>query len=87
MFGNYEISYSSPNGCVLDTTLVLLEDSDCASTSVDLILEMQALELYPNPVQSNFISEGTAREIPGGDLQYAWSKMLLIFLHRKPSQK
>ena len=58
MFGNYKISYSSPNGCELDTTLILLEDIDCASTSVDLNSQIQAFELYPNPVQSILYLKG-----------------------------
>jgi hypothetical protein len=58
MFGTYQISYSSPNGCVLDTALILLIDSDCTSTSVDFNSKIQTLELYPNPVQSILYLKG-----------------------------
>ncbi len=58
MFGNYEISYSSPNGCALDTTFVLMEDSGCETTSISYNSHIQAVELYPNPVHSILYLKG-----------------------------
>jgi len=52
MFGNYEISYSSPNGCIVNWTLVLLADSECEPSSVRYNSREQAFEFYPNPVNA-----------------------------------
>jgi hypothetical protein len=62
MFGNYEISYSSPDGCELDTTFVLLEDSECETTSVNYNLQEQPVEFYPNPLSSILHLKGLSGE-------------------------
>jgi hypothetical protein len=62
MFGNYEISYGGPDGCELDTTFVLLEDSECETTSVNYNPLEQPLEFYPNPVNSILHLKGLSGE-------------------------
>jgi hypothetical protein len=49
MFGTYEISYVSPNGCKLEKTFVLLEESGCETLAFNLNSREHPVELYPNP--------------------------------------
>ncbi|HEC43341.1 MAG TPA: T9SS type A sorting domain-containing protein [Bacteroides sp.] len=62
MFGNYEISYSSPTGCELYKTFVLLEDSKCEPNSVSYNSQEQPFEFYPNPVNSILYLKGLSGE-------------------------
>lgn len=62
MFGNYEVGYRGPNGCELDKTFVLLEQGECATSTVNHKTQEQTVEIYPNPVQSMLHLKG----LPGG---------------------
>ena len=62
MFGNYEISYSSPTGCALDKTFVLLEESGCATNAVTHEAPDKGIGYYPNPVQSVLYLTGMSGE-------------------------
>jgi hypothetical protein len=62
MFGNYEISYSSPNGCELQKTFVLFEKSGCETNSINYHSQLQPVEFYPNPVNSLLHLKGLSGE-------------------------
>lgn len=50
MFGIYEISYSSPNGCELFKTFVLQEGSECETSSIRFNSQAKPVKFFPNPV-------------------------------------
>ena len=62
MFGNYEITYSSPNGCELRKTFVLQVDKHCETNSVHPPKLQEGVEFYPNPVHSTLQFQGLSGE-------------------------